>query len=227
MLNKNLRIALIPARGESKRLPNKNIIDLNGKPLIAYSIDFALKSNIIDEVWVSTDSEVIADVAKSCGAKVVKRPEKLAGDYTSTSEVIKYHTQKFIREKKSVEWIFLLQPTNPIRPYNLASEAFEMLTSEEKKALACFSPLNKKFGKISENKFYPENYSFGQRSQEIENRYYENGLLYIINIELAKNGELFPEELFPYVIDSIHGTVDIDEEEDLEYAKIILELLKK
>ena len=227
MLNKQLSVALIPARGGSKRLPDKNIIDLNGKPLLAYSIDFALNSSVIDEVWVSTDSQEIADTAKTYGAKVLRRPDKLAGDYTPTSEVVKYHAEKFHDGEKPVEWIFLLQPTNPLRPNQLASAAFNMLTREEKKALACFSPLDKKFGKIKDHTFYPENYSFGQRSQDIEKRYYENGLLYIVNIELAKRGELFPADLFPYVVKSIHGTVDIDDKEDLEYTKIILEFLKK
>ena len=227
MSNRKLNLALIPARGGSKRLPGKNLVDLAGKPLIAHSIIYATNQSLIDEVWVSTDDQDISSVAKSYGAKVVKRPSKLADDYTPTSEVIKYHAQNFIDNGKNLEWIFLLQPTNPLRPSQLVSKAFGVLKEEGKKALACFSPLDKKFGKIRDHTFYPENYSFGQRSQDIEKRYYENGLLYIISIELAKRGELFPSDLFPYVVKSIHGTVDIDDKDDLEYSKIILEYMKK
>ena len=101
--------ALIPARGGSKGIKNKNIIDLNGMPLLAYSITAALKSKV-NEVWVSTDSNKIKIVAELYGAKVIDRPEELATDDASTESVI----QHFLEKRKNIHVVVLVQPTSPM-----------------------------------------------------------------------------------------------------------------
>ena len=104
---------IVPARAGSKRLPNKNIINFFGKPLIAWTIEAALKSKFTDVIYVSTDCELIADIAKSCGASVPDlRPLQLANDTSNLFDVIKYHLGKL---EKLPDYILLLQPTSPLR----------------------------------------------------------------------------------------------------------------
>lgn len=208
-------------------MPGKNIKKFDGIPLIAHSIQFALKQEAIDQVFVSTDSEAIASVARKYNANILRRPNRLAADHTPTSEVAEFHLQELLNEGMDIEWVFLLQPTNPLRPSELIATAFQELIESGRSALASFSPTEKKFGIIKDNRFYPESYKFGQRSQDINPRYYENGLLYVVKGELAAKGIFFPQDLYPFIIDSLHATVDIDYQRDLEYAKIVLNYLKE
>lgn len=220
-------VALIPARGGSKRLPGKNIMIFGGKPMIAHSIEFALNDESINEVFVSTDSENIAEISKKYGAKVLERPAGLAGDFTLTNEVVQHHVNDFKNQNIHYEWICILQPTNPIRPSGLATDALNTVKKNKRDSLACFSPLHKKFGKIEANTFIPESYTFGQRSQEIEDRYYENGLIYLVKSDVAAQGVIFSENVYPYIINTLHGTVDVDNIEDFEYASLMLKYFKE
>ena len=109
-------IVIIPARGDSKRLPNKNILPLGNIPLVAHSILYAKDNlNIIDEIYVSTDSEEIKKIATQYGAKVIDRPENISGDFEPTVSALK----NVLDNIDSVENVILLQPTNPLRPENL------------------------------------------------------------------------------------------------------------
>jgi len=110
-------LAIIPARGGSKGLPKKNIKELCGKPLIAWSIDAGLKSKYLDEVMVTTDSQEIADIAKKYGASVpFLRPDELASDTATSFDAIK-HTIDFYKTElqKEFDYIILLEPTSPLR----------------------------------------------------------------------------------------------------------------
>ena len=117
-------IAIIPARGGSKRLPQKNIKLLDEVPLLSFSILFAqANSELIDEVYVSTDDAEIKKIALEYGAKVVDRPEQISGDFEPTVSALKHVLQSIDLE---VENVILLQATNPIRPENLLKETFEI-----------------------------------------------------------------------------------------------------
>ena len=127
MNKKPFIVAVIPARGGSKRLPRKNIIDLNGKSLIAYTIEAALKSKYINKVIVSTEDKEIAEVAEKFGAKVpFIRPAKLASDTASTLGVLK-HAVTFIEkeENKKIDIVITLQPTSPLRTVHHIDESIE------------------------------------------------------------------------------------------------------
>ena len=116
-------IAIIPARGGSKRLPNKNILLLGEYPLLVHSILFAQSnSDIIDEIYVSTDDAKIKEIALQFGAKVIDRPEAISGDLEPTITAVKHVLQSINDE---VENVILLQPTNPLRPKNLLKECFD------------------------------------------------------------------------------------------------------
>lgn len=117
-------IVIIPARGGSKRLPQKNIRFLGQIPLLAHSILYAqANSDIVDEIYVSTDDEQIKHVALQFGAKIINRPQSLSGDLEPTVSALKNVLEQIDDE---VENVILLQATNPLRPTNLLREAFEI-----------------------------------------------------------------------------------------------------
>ena len=209
-------IAIITARGGSKRLPSKNVLSLGGIPLIAHSILYAQKNkSIIDEIYVSTDDQAIKDIALHYGAKVVDRPESLSGDFEPTATALKHVLESLDFE---VENVILLQPTNPLREQNLLKDAFEIFQNSNHDSLFTVSRNHQKLGKIVDNSFVPFNYEIGQRSQDLEPLYYENGLLYISKAQLILEGEIISKSAFPYEVNHIFANVDIDFQEDLEYA---------
>jgi N-acylneuraminate cytidylyltransferase len=217
-------IAIIPARGGSKRLPNKNVLLLNGIPLIAHSILYAqANARVIDEVYVSTDDSTIKEMAIAYGAKVIDRPIEISGDLDPTVSALQ-HVLKSIDEE--IESVILLQPTNPLRPDNLLVEAFEKYKSGAFDSLFSVTRSHQKLGKIVEANFIPFNYEVGQRSQDLEPLFFENGLLYIAKAALISKGTIISENSFPFEVDHIFAKVDIDTQDDLEYAEYLIEKLK-
>lgn len=216
-------IAIIPARGGSKRLPNKNVLPFGGMPLLAHSILYA-KSNpeIIDEVFVSTDDEDIKKVAIEYGAKVIDRPQALSGDLEPTITTLQ-HALKVINF--DVQNVVLLQPTNPLRPTNLLKECFEIYQHQNVDSLFTVSRNHHKLGKIIKDKFVPFNYEIGQRSQDLEALYFENGLLYITKSKSILEGTIISENAVPFIVNHIFANVDIDTQEDFDYAEYLF--LKK
>jgi CMP-N-acetylneuraminic acid synthetase len=212
-------IAIIPARGGSKRLPNKNTLLLGGIPLIAHSILYAQKNSaIIDEIYVSTDDEFIKKIALQYGAKVIDRPESLSGDFEPTASALKHVLESLDFD---VENVILLQPTNPLRLKKLLQEAFKVYQKGNQDSLFTVSQNHQKLGKIANNTFVPFNYEIGQRIQDLEPLYFENGLLYISKAKLILEGKIISEIAFPYDVNSIFANVDIDRKEDLDYAEYL------
>lgn len=213
-------IAIIPARGGSKRLPQKNIKILGEVPLLVHSILYA-KANkeIIDEIYVSTDDNEIKKIALKFGAKVIDRPENISGDLEPTVSALKHVLQQI---NETVENVILLQGTNPLRPESLLKDAFNLYQNENYNSLFTVSRNHRKFGKITENKFIPYNYEIGQRSQDLEPLFFENGLLYITKAALILDNIIISENAFPFEINHIFAEVDIDTQEDFEYAEYLL-----
>jgi CMP-N-acetylneuraminic acid synthetase len=215
---------VIPARGGSKRLKGKNIIDLGGIPLIAHSIIYARKSLPDLQIYVNTDDEEIAQVAKAYGAEITSRPLALGSDTTSSLEVLQHQLKWFEENQIPCDALILLQATNPLRPNWLLEKAISSFESSNRQSLAGFSILNKKYGQIDDDRFFhPENYEPGQRMQDLIPRYYENGLIYITLADSIRGGQIITSDVFPLVVDHISATVDIDEPQDLAYAAYILE----
>lgn len=213
-------IAIIPARGGSKRLPNKNILSLGGMPLIAHSILYAQNNSaIIDEIYISTDDAAIKKIALDYGAQVIDRPENLSGDFEPTVSSLKHVLESI---KGDIENVILLQATNPLRPQNLLNEAFEVYQEGNYDSLFTVSRNHRKLGKIEDNKFHPFNYSIGQRSQDLETLFFENGLFYISKASLILQEIIISENAFPFEVNSIFANVDIDTAEDLEYANYLI-----
>jgi CMP-N-acetylneuraminic acid synthetase len=229
-------IAIIPARGGSKRLPNKNLLSLGGLPLIAHSILYAQRNKaIIDEVYVSTNDAAIKEIALLYGVKVIDRPESLSGELEPTVSALRHVLEVLNFE---VENVVLLQATNPLRGEKLLEEAFEVYQKGNYDSLFTVSRNYQKLGKIVENKFRPFNYVIGQRSQDLEPLFFENGLLYISKAKLIlppdlaspeqslrarEESKIISENAFPFEVNPIFANVDIDTLEDLEYAEYLIE----
>ena len=174
-------LAIIPARGGSKRLPRKNILDLCGKPLISWSIEAALKSKYISKVVVSSDDEEILNISSNFGADIIKRPYELANDTATTFDAIK-HT---INNLEKYDYIVLLQPTSPLRNEKHIDEAIELL--EEKQADGIVSVCEMDHSPLWSNTLPEDGNMRGflreeilnKRSQDLEKYYRLNGTIYM------------------------------------------------
>ena len=211
-------LVLIPARAQSKRFPGKNSVEFLGLPLIVHSIKYAKEQKDIGQVVVSTDCPEIKKTALTYGAEVIDRPEHLATDITPTVEVLQ-HALTILNEP--IEWIVLLQPTNPLRPEYLFKRAQESIKISGAKSLFTVSPNHKKIGHIDQGTFKPLNYNPGMRSQDMTPTYYENGLLYITHVDLIRQGIIFDHTSVPLIVEHPFGQVDIDVPGDLALAKAI------
>ena len=213
---------IIPARANSKRLPGKNMKVLGDKPLIQYSIDFALKHFSGETIWVNSDDLQIIKFAKQKGIRTLLRPKELATDFTSTADVLKFQVNYFKEKNIACDAIILLQPTNPFREDDLLKEALSNFKKRERNSLATFSVSEKKLGKIENNSFIPINYVLGQRSQDLEKSYFENGLLYITKCDSILEGKVITEDVYPIICDTLEASVDIDHLEDFILAESLL-----
>lgn len=210
-------IVIIPVRGGSKRLPKKNIKLLGGVPLFVHSINYAKKNpEICHKIVVSTDDVMIKEIALNEDVFVVDRPSELSGDLVPTKDVLKHVLEQ---EKETFDNVILLQATNPFRTKELLHNAFSIFLKESSDSLMTVSRNEQKFGKIIQNKFIPFNYKFGQRSQDLESLYYENGLLYISKSSIVKEGKIIGENNYPYIENHPLAKIDIDNEEDFELAE--------
>ncbi len=219
-------VTIIPARGGSKRFPGKNTHSLNGIPLICHSIEYSLNNASILGTYVSTDSDEIKCVSEKAGAEVIDRPAEFAGDYATTASAMKHAVQYLIGKGVEFDFVVLLQATNPLRPKGLLDEAISILEKGNNDSLFTVNRSEKKLGKIIDGKFVPWNYKFGQRSQDLDPLYYENGLLYITKKELLLQEIIEGPTAYPLVVNHPFGEVDIDTVEDFHYAEYMLNQYK-
>lgn len=213
-------VALIPARGGSKRLPRKNILPLAAKPLIAHSIDYAKSEGV--PVYVSTDDAEIKDISIQFGAQVIDRPEELASDYATTASVLQHTAKWLIDNGVDFDYIIILQATNPLRPEGFLKEAIEIVENERPNSLMSVNSILRKQGRIVDNRFEPMNYYFGQRSQDMETWYYENGLIYFTSKEKSLDGVVITPDVRPFVCEHIFGEIDIDTLDDFHKAEYFM-----
>lgn len=225
-------IAIIPARGGSKRIPKKNIKEFHGKPLIAYSIEVALKSKLFDKVVVSTDDEEIARIAKEFGAEVpFLRPKELSDDFTGTGAVIN-HAINFLKEQgEKIDFVCTIYATAPFLQEKYLIEGFlKLKNSNAKNAFSCTSmpfPIQRTF-KITSNErcemFWPEN--FMKRSQDLEEAYQDTGQFYWTNLNIKSDEIIFSKDSIPIILPR-YLVQDIDTLEDWQRAKFMYEALIK
>lgn len=213
-------IAVITARGGSKRLSQKNIKILGDHPLFVHSILYAQQNlDLIDAIYVSTDDEKIKKIAEKYDVIIIDRPQEISGDYSPTVVALQ-HVLQIVKEE--IETVVLLQPTSPFRSKDLLKEAFNKFSLGNYDNLMTVSQSRHKLGRIRDNKFVPYNYKTGQRSQDLEPSYYENGLLYISKAKAIVENRFLNENTFPLIVESSFGTVDIDTEYDFKFAEFLL-----
>lgn len=223
-------LAIVPARGGSKRLPGKNIKVLNGKPLIQWSIESALGIDEISRVMVSTDCQEIADIALKSGAEVpFIRPDDLATDTSSSSDVIRHALDYYKQQGEAFDFILLLQPTSPIRNSKHNIQAIDLLRS--KQADAIVSVCECEHSPLWANTL-PEDMSMEQfikadikntRSQDLPAFYRLNGAIYLAKVSrFYEESTLFlSSNIYAYKMDN-QSSVDIDHELDFLLAETIL-----
>ncbi len=222
-LNKTF-LAIIPARGGSKRLPRKNLLDLSGKPLIAWSIEAGLKSKYIDKLVVSSDDNKILDIADTYNIQAIKRPKKLSNDTATTFDAIKHTIDKL----ESYDYIVLLQPTSPLRNYKHIDESIKLL--EHKNADAVISVCEMEHSPLWSNTLdkdgvmdnFLRDEIINKRSQDLEKYYRLNGAIYICRTDkLLKDKSFFlKQNTYAYLMNR-ESSVDIDYLIDLKFANIL------
>lgn len=198
-------IGLIPARGGSKGVPNKNIKVIYGKPLIVWTIERAKSSRLLDKVIVSTDSEAIAEIARAAGAEILKRPDYLATDTASTQDVMVHALQNY-----PADTLVLLQPTSPCRSEGLIDECILEFQEQECDSLAT--------GWICDYKEYGKN---TLPRQQIKGFFYDDGNVYVIKAENILKGDRYGTKIGRKII-SRYENAEIDDEYDFWLLEQIL-----
>lgn len=225
-------LALIPARGGSKGLPNKNILDCAGKPLIEWTITAAKNGNYIDDVLVSTDSEAIAAVAKRAGASVpFLRPNQLATDDSSMLEVAKHAWENHLNAKgEHFDYVVLLQPTSPLRTSDHINDAIEFYFSNRQSdndTLVSVYQIDQKYGWLMQSpneseyiKFCLEVCTKNPQRQQLKPYYLPNGAIFIVRGSESGNG-FYRGKTIPFIMKA-SDSIDIDSSNDLKHAETIL-----
>ena len=223
-------IAIIPARGGSKRIPRKNIREFCGKPIIAYSIESALRSGIFDEVMVSTDDEEIAEIARKYGASVpFLRSSKTADDHATTADVLLEVLDKYNAVGRSFEYGCNIYATAPFVTGDMLRDAFKELANSKAKSLlpvVAFSFPPQRGVYIRDGQIVLAQPEFlNTRSQDIEKIYHDCGSFCMFKVQdFIEEHKLITDNTIPYIVDEIR-TQDIDGISDWQLAEIKYKLL--
>tara|TARA_Y100001970_G_C14247315_1_gene869204 strand:+ start:103 stop:822 length:720 start_codon:yes stop_codon:yes gene_type:complete len=229
-----MNLCVIPARGGSKRIPKKNIKDFFGKPLIAYTIEVALSSNLFERVIVSTDDEEIAEISRNYGAEIpFIRPKELSDDYVGLEHVVNHAFEYFKNLGEKYEYVCTIYATAPFVQKKYIRLGYEALKSSDAiNSFSCTSmpfPIQRAF-KIDKKgrceMFTPEHYQ--TRSQDLDEAYHDAGQFYWTNklrqVQIGNN-MIFSESSVPIIVPR-SLVQDIDTPEDWIQAELLFEILK-
>jgi len=223
------RIAIIPARGGSKRIPDKNIKELCGRPIIGYILEAARKSDLFDIIHVSTDSERIANIVDELGFPVhFMRPATLADDNTPIMPVLKYVVDKFISEDRKVEMVAMLMPCAPLVEAEDLRAAYDMYSNQSQSqpvlGIAPFSaPIEWAFSLNDNKSLVPvQPGKFSIRSQDLATSYYDAGVFCYFPSEviLESEGAGSDDSFLGFPLER-YKAVDIDEPEDWKFVELL------
>jgi CMP-N,N'-diacetyllegionaminic acid synthase len=221
-------LSIIPARGGSKGLPRKNIIDFDSKPLIASTIEASLNSKIITKTIVSSDDDEILDISSKYKAEILKRPKNLAMDNTSSQSVVEHVLGHMDDIGEKFDFVALLQPTSPLRNHKDIDKAYKLMFDSNANAVISVCEFDSKVLKvfkknkkgylegISENKFL-----FMAR-QSLPKVYMPNGAIYIISVEAFKRyGTFLTKETISYTMPK-ERSIDVDSASDIDLIRNFL-----
>lgn len=228
-----MKVAIIPARGGSKRIPRKNIKLFFGLPIIAYSIKAAQESNLFDRIIVSTDDPEIAQISKRYGAEIpFLRPAKLSDDFTTTGEVISHAIEELQKEGEKIDLVCCIYATAPFIQIRDLKESYQLLVNND--ADFAFSATSFPFPiqraiKLNERNqvemFQPENLL--TRSQDLEEAYHDAGQFYWGKAEAyLENKPVFSPQSCAILLPR-ERVQDIDTPEDWKRAEIMFQVLEK
>lgn len=229
------RIAIIPARGGSKRIPEKNIKDFCGKPIISYSIEALRESKLFQKIHVSTEDQKIIETVNQLGLEVdFLRPCTLSDDHTPIMPVIKYVVERYLKMNQSFEEIWVIFPCSPLlKVKDLIQASIQFNRNHSFNTLMTVTeypvPIEWAFEINKEGVLVPiRKGNFAIRSQDLNKRYYDAGMFYIytkdVIFNLGSNGS--DENIIPYFI-SKGSAIDIDDEQDWQFAEKLFKLNKK
>lgn len=225
----NKILAIIPARGGSKGVPRKNIKDLNGKPLIAYSIDVAKESKYIDRIVVSTEDEEIAEVSKKFGAEVpYLRPLKLAKDDSPTVDCI-INMVTWLKENENYipDYVCLLQCTSPLRESKDIDGTIEKAIGENVDGAisVCEAEVNPYWTNIFDDdklKYFIEEGKKITRRQDLPKVYSMNGAVYVMKTDVLLDKKTFETDNITGYVMSSENSIDIDTNLDFKFAELLM-----
>jgi pseudaminic acid cytidylyltransferase len=226
-----MKIAIIPARGGSKRIPKKNIIDFHGKPMIYYSLMAAKKSNLFDEIHVSTDNQEIAETVKSLGFQIqFLRDQKLADDYTPVMEVAKFVISKFKELGKNFDSFTMIMPCSPLLLASdliSANNIFEKNGSQTPVLSVAKFPSPIEWSLVEKDGILQPSHEhfLTTRSQDLPEQYFDTGTF---SVQSAKNllvpTSVVKMSFLKYEL-PLWRAIDIDEQDQLDLAKKMFSLL--
>jgi len=221
-------LSIIPARGGSKGLPGKNIANLAGKPLIAWTIEASLGSKYITKTVVSSDDKKILNISEEYGANTIRRPDDLASDVATSESVVKHAIDYLESMGEVFDIVILLQPTSPLRNCKDIDSAFEVMFDSSATAVISTCEFDNKILKTfieSSNGFLEgisnNKYPF-MRRQDLPKVYMSNGSIYIIDTKTFKNVNSFMTDKTLNYLMPKKGSVDIDSSDDLIQVEKIL-----
>ncbi|MCJ0972454.1 acylneuraminate cytidylyltransferase family protein [Pseudomonas sp. PS1] len=222
-------VAIIPARGGSKRLPGKNLLPIGGKPLIEWTIDAALNSNVLDLIVVSSDDEAILALASRKGVRVVTRPAELARDDSPTSEALLHALKELECEHIFPQTVMLLQPSSPLRASDDIVKSLAVMVEEKCNSVISVCEVDHSplwCNTLDESKCMDSFISTdikNKRSQDLPVFYRLNGAIYIATTEIYKKEKSFFVENSRAYIMSRARSVDIDTADDLRFAEFVMQ----
>lgn len=226
------RVAIITARGGSKRIPRKNIKEFCGKPILAYSIEAARQSGLFDEVMVSTEDEEIAEIAKQYGAKVpFYRSEETSNDYATTNDVLLEVLSEYEKRGQKFDLGVCIYPTAPFVTARKLMQGVEQLENSDADTLipvVAFSYPPQRAMVVENGKLvfeYPQ--YLDSRSQDLTPHYHDVGQFYVFRTEaFRKNRKLMVGNILPFVVSELE-VQDIDNETDWEIAQMKYRLMQE
>jgi len=222
-------LAIIPARSGSKGLKDKNIKKLNGKPMISYTIEAALKSGFFSNIIVSTDSQKYSEIAKKAGAEVpFIRPEKLATDESTTNDVILNAISEMGKLNNGYDYFMLLQPTSPLRTAENIKQAYFLAKEKSANAVisVCETDHNPLWSNTLDESLSLDNFidkKKDQRRQELPTYYRLNGAIYLAKVSYYKKYEdFYTNKSYAFIMNK-RESIDVDDIIDFKLAEILME----
>jgi len=225
-------IAIITARGGSKRILKKNIKEFFGKPMISYAINACMEAGIFSEIMVSTDDNKISEISKNYGANIpFMRSAKTADDFATTYDVLEEVMNEYKKKGKEYNYVCCLYPCVPFLSGKTLQHAYDQLVASENDALqpVCRFSVPIEWAMKIENGLLVQNNKEAQlmRSQDMIPKYYDAGMFYMIRTTvLLKEKSLIPEKTMPYIMNE-REVQDIDTLEDWNMAELKYRMIKE